>query len=126
VRTHRQLVMCHPILQTLNETGCPFCRFPKEFQASRLQNRPDNELHRLYNFHAWGLAAVRNAPVAAQAFIELVKDATPETKGALDCDICKEVEAEEEMRIREFVSYIGPSKYCIGCGQVPFRACLTR
>ena len=106
MRTHRQLVVYNSILQTLHETGCPFCRFLKDFQASRLQNHSESELRTLCNFHAWGLAAVQDAPAAAKAFIKLVNAAPAASNGGSECDICKEVEAEEEMRIREFVSCI--------------------
>ena len=74
MRTHRQLVVYQSILQVLQESGCPFCRFLKEFQAARLQNHPKESIHRLCNFHAWGLAAVQNAPAAAQVFIKLVDE----------------------------------------------------
>jgi predicted dithiol-disulfide oxidoreductase (DUF899 family) len=69
VRTHRQLVVYHSILQVLHESGCPFCKFLKEYQTARLQNRSDVETRCLCNFHTWGLAAVQDAPAAAQAFI---------------------------------------------------------
>ncbi len=61
MRTHRHLVIYESILQTLNEPGCPFCRFLKEFQAARLQSPKDVAIHHVCNFHAWGLAAVRDA-----------------------------------------------------------------
>lgn len=32
------------ILQVLDETGCPFCRFMKNFQATRLQNQEDRRI----------------------------------------------------------------------------------
>ena len=40
MRTHRQLVLYQSILQVLQESGCPFCRFLKEYQTARLQNHP--------------------------------------------------------------------------------------
>lgn len=104
MRTHRQLVVYHSILQVLHEHGCPFCRFLKEFQAAKLQNHHESELHRLCNFHAWGLAAVQSAPAAAEAFIRLIDDAAPDANGNSGCDICKEVVAEEDLRMRELVS----------------------
>lgn len=38
--------------------------------------------------------------------MKLVNDATAASNGTFDCDICHEIEAEEELRIREFVSCI--------------------
>jgi hypothetical protein len=104
VRTHRQLVVYQSILQVLHEPGCPFCKFLKEFQAARLQNRSDAETHRLCSFHVWGLAAVQDAPAAAQAFIGILNESESNTNGTQECDVCKEVRAEEDKRIRELAT----------------------
>jgi hypothetical protein len=104
MRTQKQLVFYESILDVLQEPGCPFCRFLKEYQAARLQNRPEKETHRLCNFHTWGLAAVQNALTAAQVFIKLVDEPAPISKEVTRCDICNEIVAEENRRIREFVS----------------------
>ena len=102
MRTHRQLVLYQSILQVLQESGCPFCRFLKEYQTARLQNHQQESIHHLCNFHAWGLAAVQDAPAAAQVFIKLVDG--PDLISNAECDICTAVLAEEDLRIREFVS----------------------
>lgn len=104
VRTHRQLVTYQSILQVLHESGCPVCRFLKEFQTSRLQNRSEAETHRLCNFHAWGLAAVQDAPIAAQAFIGILNEPDVNANGAQACNVCDEVRAEEDLRIRELAT----------------------
>ena len=102
MRTHRQLVLYQSIMQVLQESGCPFCRFLKEYQTARLQNHPKESIHRLCNFHTWGLAAVQDAPAAAQVFIKLVNE--PVSLSKAECDICREVLAEEDLRIHEFLS----------------------
>ncbi len=104
MRTHWQLVVYQSILQVLHEPGCPFCKFLNEFQAGRLQNRLDVETHRLCSFHAWGLAAVQDAPAAAQAFIEILNELKSTHNGTQECDICHEVRAEEDLRIRELAT----------------------
>jgi hypothetical protein len=109
MRRHRQLVLYQSILQVLHETGCPFCRLLKEFQADRLQKHAEGELHHLCNFHAWGLAAVQDAPVAARIFLRLVDEAAPLSNGVAACDVCDEVVAEEDLRIREFGSCLSRS-----------------
>ena len=78
MRTQKQLVFYQSILEVLQEPGCPFCRFLKEFQAARLQNHPKQDIHRLCNFHTWGLAAVQNALTAAEVFINLVDEPAPD------------------------------------------------
>jgi hypothetical protein len=104
VRTHRHPVVFQSILQVLHEPGCPFCRFLREFQASRLQSRSKVETHRLCNFHAWGLAAIQDAPAAAQAFIMILNEPESSTNETHDCDVCNEVRAEEQFRIPELTS----------------------
>jgi hypothetical protein len=104
MRTHRQLVVYQSILQVLHEHGCPLCKFLKEYQAARLQNRSESETHRLCNFHAWGLAAVQDAPAAAQAFIGILSEPELNANGNQACDVCKEVTAEEDLRIRELAT----------------------
>lgn len=104
MRTHRQLVTYQSILQVLHEPGCPVCKFLKEFQAARLQGRSESETHRLCNFHTWGLAAVQDAPAAAQAFIGILSEPEPIANGKQACDVCNEVGAEEDLRIRELAT----------------------
>lgn len=104
MRTHRQLVVYESILQVLQDSGCPFCRFLKEFQTATLQNHPKENIHRLCNFHAWGLAAVQNALAAAQVFIKLVDEPAKASISESGCDICREIAAEEDLRLRELVS----------------------
>jgi hypothetical protein len=104
VRTHRQLVLYQSILQVLHEPGCPLCKFLKEYQAGRLQRRMESETRRLCNFHAWGLAAVQDAPAAAQAFIRILNEGESKANGTQGCDVCNEVRAEEDLRIRELAT----------------------
>jgi hypothetical protein len=106
MRTQKQLVFYQSILEVLQEQGCPFCRFLKEYQAARLQHHSEQDIHHLCNFHTWGLAAVQNALTAAQVFINLVDEPAPISNEDAACDICREVSAEEDRRIREFVACI--------------------
>jgi hypothetical protein len=104
VRTHRQLVLYQSILQVLHEPGCPLCKFLKEYQVGRLQRRLESETRRLCNFHAWGLAAVQDAPAAAKAFIMILNEEGSNANGTQGCDVCSEVSAEEDLRIRELAT----------------------
>jgi hypothetical protein len=90
------------ILQVLGEPGCPFCRFMKNFQSALLQDPGEKDLHRLCNFHTWGLAATQRAASAAQLFLNLVTKQS--STFTCPCDICVLLEIEEDRRIREFVS----------------------
>jgi len=91
------------ILQVLGESGCPFCRFMKDFQAAALQKPGRTQIHHLCNFHTWGLAATQRAPFAAELFLTLL-DAQAEDIAHGRCDICSLLWEEEDLRIREFIS----------------------
>jgi hypothetical protein len=106
MRTQKQLVYYQSILEVFQEPGCPFCRFLKEYQAARIQHHSEQDIHNLCNFHTWGLAAVQNALTAAQVFIHLVDESAPIFNEHATCDLCREVTAEEDRRIREFVGCI--------------------
>lgn len=104
MRKHRELRLYQSVLQVLEESECPFCSFLKTFQAARLQTHARDDLHHLCNFHVWGLAAVQDAPVAAEIFLHLIDEAVLLSNGAVECDVCRQVRSEEDLRIREFVS----------------------
>jgi hypothetical protein len=91
------------ILQVLGETGCPFCRFMKNFQTALLQE-PKGEVHHLCNFHTWGLAATQQAVSAAEHFMSLLGEQSGVVPGP-SCTICTLLQEEEDLRIREFISY---------------------
>ena len=108
MRAHRLLVPHQSLEEVLHEPGCCLCRFLKDFQASHLQEDAANEIRHLCNFHTWGLAAVQDAPTAADVFIRpLVNEAVPAPKEKSYCDVCFKVEAEEDLRIREIVPLLG-------------------
>ena len=90
------------ILEVLDEPGCPFCRFMKNYQTALMQDPSQKSVHHLCNFHTWGLAATQRAPLAARVFLELL-NAPEEQANASPCDICVLVGLEEERRIREFI-----------------------
>lgn len=91
------------ILQVLGETGCPFCRFMKNFQSALLQDPREKDIHHLCNFHTWGLAATQRASSAAQLLLNLVAQ-EGDVRQSLPCDICVLLEVEEDRRIGEFIS----------------------
>ena len=51
-----------------------------------------------------GLAAVQDAPAAAQAFIGILSEPESVANGTQACDVCNEVRAEEDLRIRELAT----------------------
>lgn len=91
------------ILQVLKETGCPFCRFMKNFQSALLQNSKESTIHHLCNFHTWGLAATQRGTSGAEIFLALLHQQGEEPPVGI-CDICNLLREEEDLRIREFLS----------------------
>jgi hypothetical protein len=91
------------ILQVLGESGCPFCRFMKDFQAGALQKAGGGKIDHLCNFHTWGFAAMQKAPLAANLFLSLLQRES-HTSPDRPCDICVLLWEEEDLRIREFIS----------------------
>ncbi len=102
MRAHK-VMNYESILQVLQESGCPFCRFMKDYQASLLQEPGSKQIHHLCNFHTWGLAATQRASAAAELFLSLLHQ---EPGPAIDgpCDLCILLQEEEDFRIREFTS----------------------
>jgi hypothetical protein len=91
------------ILQVLGETGCPFCRFMKNFQAALMQDPSAKDIQHLCSFHTWGLAATQRASSAAQVFLTLL-ERQPGTSAVSSCDVCVLLEIEEDRRVREFIT----------------------
>jgi hypothetical protein len=102
MRSHKVLNY-ESILQVLGETGCPFCRFMKNFQMVLLQDAK-GEVHHLCNFHTWGLAATQQAVSAAEHFTTLLREQSGDDSSS-SCTICTLPQEEEDLRIREFISY---------------------
>ena len=102
MRAHKVLNY-ESILQVLGEAGCPFCRFMKNFQTALLQE-PEGAVHHLCNFHTWGLAATQQAMSAAEHFMALLREQSGGASGST-CTICTLLQEEEDLRIREFISY---------------------
>lgn len=101
-----KIIPYQSILQVLQDSGCPFCRFMKNFQAAVLQDPTIRRVEHLCNFHALGLAAAQDAAIAAELFLGLLREQY-ETFIASPCEICHVLQEEEDLRIREFVSCIG-------------------
>jgi hypothetical protein len=101
-----KIISYQSILEVLQESGCPFCRFMKNFQAALLQDQATRRVGHLCNFHAWGLAAAQDASVAAELFLGLLQERYETFLGS-PCELCHVLQEEEELRIREFVSCLG-------------------
>jgi hypothetical protein len=102
MKAHR-IINYESILQTLDQPGCPFCRYMKNYQSTLMQEPAQKDLRHLCSFHTWGLAATQRATSAAQLFLTLLKKAS-DANASLPCDICVLLSLEDDRRIREFIS----------------------
>ena len=107
MRAHRQIVLPQSIEELLHEPGCLFCYFLKDFQAIHLQGDSARDIHRLCNFHSWGVATVQDAHAAAEVFLTLVNKNESMADQPPDCGVCRKVIDEEDRRIRELVTLLG-------------------
>jgi len=107
VRAHRPFVLPQSIEELLQEPGCPFCRFLKDFQAIHSHGDSARGIRRLCNFRAWGVVAVQNGQAAAEVFLTLVNENESMADQPPGCDVCRKVFDEKDRRIREMVTSLG-------------------
>jgi hypothetical protein len=98
-----QIINYDSILQTLDQPGCPFCRYMKNYQSALMQEPAKKDLRHLCSFHTWGLAATQRATSAAQLFLTLLNKPS-DANASLPCDICVLLNLEDDRRVREFIS----------------------
>lgn len=101
MRTH-EIKEYDSVSQTLGEPGCPICTFLKNVQTKLLQTETPDQVFVLCNFHAWGIAAVRQAEDAAKIFLSLID--SPFDHENRRCSICLRLEQEETFRVRELIA----------------------
>lgn len=92
------------VLELLVKPGCPVCTFLKNEQASLLQKGLDL-VGSLCNAHAWGLAAVSDARVAAPALLRCLEQSeTLGEKRREDCGVCRRLRLIESGSLADLSS----------------------
>ena len=100
------------ITSIATRTACPVCAALKEFQNDLLKHLGPNECRRFCNTHGWLLANSAPAESAAAIFLNAIAD--PDWKRAApvseQCDICRKLHQEAEVRLQEIVTSIRQSR----------------
>lgn len=94
-----------PIAQIVAKGSCPICAALKEFQTNLLKGLRTNECARLCNLHGWAVAHAAPAESAVAIFLEAVAnpDWKPSAPNPTECDLCKRIQSEKEIRLKEIM-----------------------
>lgn len=86
------------VMDALVGSGCPLCRYLRNFQLkcvqAVLQPRPAG----ICNFHAWAVAATHDRLDASKVFLNLLTSQS--LGGQPNCDICSRLAAEGVAQLR--------------------------
>ena len=89
------------ISQALVKDACPFCLYLKSFQSKILRElKAPDQITSICNFHAWAMAAASNKAAVSCVFRVLLEQHS--IKEARPCNVCAQVRAEENGRMKEF------------------------
>ncbi len=97
------------VSEALLKGSCPFCTYLKNFQSKILRDlKAPEQIKAICNFHAWAMAAASNKAVASCVFRVLLEQ--PPIKEAYECNVCAQIRAEEDTRMREFAGELSQSR----------------
>jgi hypothetical protein len=112
----------------LSKVGCPVCAELKEFQNFLLKNLRPYECTRVCNLHAWVIANSSPAESVATMFLAWLRNSKwrPAHPTPSECNICKRMKLEKEMRLTEFCDELGmmqPNAWLEKHGMLCLRHC---
>jgi hypothetical protein len=98
--------------KTLATGGCPICAALKEFQSYFSKHLRAYECGRFCNLHAWVVANSSPAESVAAMFLESMRNPRwrPSSPNPSDCDFCKRMEIEKQIRFTEIIEEFDESK----------------
>jgi len=101
-----------PVNKTLATGGCPICTALKEFQSYFSKHLRAYECGRFCNLHAWVVANSSPAESVATMFLESMRSPgwRPSPPNPSDCDFCKRMEIEKQIRLTEIIEEFDESK----------------
>jgi len=93
------------IQQALAKGHCPICSLLVEFQNTLITGTKIEEVNRVCNYHAWAVAKVAPADLAARIFYRMVAQSGQVSvpSGELSCDICESIYEHDGARIAEMI-----------------------
>ena len=100
------------ITSIATRTACPVCAALKEFQNDLLKHLAPNDCRRFCNTHGWLIANSAPAASAVSIFLNAIADPgwKPAAPVSEQCDICRKLHEETEVRLQEIVTGIRQSR----------------
>ena len=98
-----------PISSIVAKGTCPICAALKEFQNDFAKTLSVYECARFCNLHAWVIANSAPAESVATIFLESIRNShwEPSRPSPDQCDFCKRMEIEKQIRIKEILKELG-------------------
>jgi hypothetical protein len=101
-----------PITAIVARNACPICVALRECQNDLIKHLNPNHCERLCNTHAWAIARAAPAESVATIFLRAVinPEWTVVARGLDQCDICRRLHKEKELRLDEIVRQLADPK----------------
>lgn len=90
------------VLDALTDSGCPLCRYLRNFQFKCVQSILKPRPAGICNFHAWAIAATHDRLDASQVFLNLLTSQS--LGGPPTCDICARLAVEAAAQFRLIIA----------------------
>lgn len=95
----------------IQEESCKICRALKEFQSDYVDMLSQRMPQSLCNFHAWLVAKVAEAGVAAEVLLRVLEHALKNDSSGAYCGLCAWIVREEERELGEFAQDLNRPEY---------------
>lgn len=97
MRSHK-IESYRSVFDATSDSGCPLCRYMRNYQAKCVQTSLTPRPAGICNFHAWAIAAIHDRLDASQVFLNLLSSFSL-SKNA-PCDICLRLEKEDAVQLK--------------------------
>jgi hypothetical protein len=101
-----------PITTLVARSSCPICVALREFQTDLIKHLAPDDCQRFCNTHAWVVANAAPGETGATIFLKAIT--RPEWRPAVSvpnqCDICKKMHQEKELRLDEIAKQLRDPK----------------
>jgi hypothetical protein len=83
-------------------TGCPLCRYMRNYQAKCVQESLEPRPTGICNFHAWAIAAIHDRLDASRVFLNLLSSVSLGNDSP--CDTCQRLAKEDSAQLQLVIS----------------------
>lgn len=101
-----------PITTIVARSSCPICVALREFQTDLIMHLAPDDCQRFCNTHAWVVANAAPAETGATIFLKAITSTEwrPAVSVPDQCDICKKMHQEKELRLDEIAKQLRDPK----------------